>query len=1265
MRAHKLKNPNKPSTLCNTAPNKGHPPLCTSGQRPRPGCRVGLFYGWRSHAAGRDAPRPVGPGVRPAVTVLQPTCSPRTPTPLASRAPPLPGPVPPRPVRSHQQPGATRRAGSRSPAGRGRTVPARSLGRRPSTPGPRALDSPRPSSLGGSARVRWEEGAGGARNPAPELAFLAGGTRALHRARPDLGRRTQVTMATRRDQRLLAAGVPAAEMPPPPGPQDQALDALLARKEEEWRALQARRWQVQEAALQDAQRQLEEAQAKLRRLQEDFVYNLQVLEERDRELERYDAAFARARGLEEARQAEVSELQIEVAKLRQALAREARRLEDAQQQQEQRLREHRLELERVHSDRNSELDQQQEQYRNLKWKLERRLEELDGELALQRQELLQEFESEMQKREHGFRLQADSMSNVVRAHELKVKLLNKELAALREAGAQAAESLQSTEAARAELAGQLQRKELELRDLAAVKDARIKDLEGTLRWARVTRKKEEETLRRKHEELDRLARERDAALAAAESAHEEQLRAAEARALELQARCEGLEVQLRRAEWGQTAASRERDATIDKLREDASALKSAWDAEVARLSREMTAQDLQVQSLREKEGELKAQLARCQQDVGRYKQQLSLAAEREQSLEREKVQLELDWQRRCDGVEREQYQRSEDLIQGLTAARDQAAAKLQEAERVLHEQDVVLKAVTRERDQALQALRTHGPRPEEAQTLLRPREEETGTGSPALSVQQLQEQNASLRSVIAQMRQEMETLSDQMLPPARLGAGAPEATQDPKAAADPTVPGYVLALEAEMRHLKHKFKTLEEHLEVSEPWKTPSSCAGAQPGVPASADAAGGAVPGDSTSAGLALRKLRDRARLLNFLVARLRRKVLQEPLDVDTVQRELPHELDQMHLEVLQLRRQVAELEQHLGAARKEGGDTLDTAGLGAEGPTEADGGRAGTGDPGARPPQALCVPRLQRKLREAARKILRLRLEKEQLLELGNRLRAELGRLPGGECPGKPAGLPVAEAPGGVGEAPQAPLGQLQPRLTTQDSKNAKKEGVSECSGKSQARLAQTVHRRDARPGCAPGPGLSQRQRGISTVTCKPAPRRENRSPRPRLAQEFQEASGRHSQGSSSLASSSLQDTWRLLDLGSSPSGLTSQDDSPAGSRGPGQPGRVGNSLNPCHCEGAPLWELREIRCSKMWTEGNRGREQTWSPSRSAHRFPGSVSMDGRLGSVIKAQLCQADRCRFKWCLSWGTVCIFSHWSCLLFLVFSSLPLCTLGLE
>lgn len=131
-------------------------------------------------------------------------------------------------------------------------------------------------------------------------------------------------------------------------PSEQALSELLARKEEEWRALQAHRAQLQETALQDAQRRLEEAEGRLRRLQEDFLYNLQLLEERDRELEHYDTAFAQAQRLQEARQAEASELKIEAAKLRQALATEAQRREDLQQQHQLKLQEHRLALERVH-----------------------------------------------------------------------------------------------------------------------------------------------------------------------------------------------------------------------------------------------------------------------------------------------------------------------------------------------------------------------------------------------------------------------------------------------------------------------------------------------------------------------------------------------------------------------------------------------------------------------------------------------------------------------------------------------------------------------------------------------------------------------------------------------------------------------------------------------------------------------------------------------------------------------------------------------------
>lgn len=72
------------------------------------------------------------------------------------------------------------------------------------------------------------------------------------------------------------------------------------------------------------------------------------------------------------------------------------------------------------------------------------------------------------------------------------------------------------------------------------------------------------TLSCRHEELDRLARERDAALAAVKDAHAEQLQALEARVRGLQAHCEALELQLRKAEWRRADSAREQDAAADR-----------------------------------------------------------------------------------------------------------------------------------------------------------------------------------------------------------------------------------------------------------------------------------------------------------------------------------------------------------------------------------------------------------------------------------------------------------------------------------------------------------------------------------------------------------------------------------------------------------------------------------------------------------------------------------------------------------------------------
>ncbi|XP_056673271.1 coiled-coil domain-containing protein 57 isoform X9 [Monodelphis domestica] len=854
-------------------------------------------------------------------------------------------------------------------------------------------------------------------------------------------------------------------------PQEKELDELLACKKEEWKTLQALRAQLQETALQDAQRQLQEAKEKLSQLKKDFTYNLQVLEERDCELERYDAAFAQTSMLEEARKAEVSELKIEVAKLKQAVAKETRKREELQQLYQHRLQEHRLELEQIHSNKNCEIDHHREQYEKLKWQLERKLQELDGELALQKQELLAEFESELKKREHEFRLQADDMSNIVLTHELKVKLLAKELEALKVAGIKAAESLLVAETTNLELEKEVKRKDLEIKDLTAVKNARIKDLEDKLQSVQLIRKKEEEIFKRKHEELDRFAREKDAVLTAVKEANVEHVQKLEAKVLEHQASHDTLEMELRQAEWRQADALKEKDIVIAKLQEDVAAMKSAWDAQIAQISKETISRDLQIHTLQEEEVKLKAQLARFQQDIERYKQQLSLAMKREQILERDKVQVELDWQCRCENAERNQYEKSEDLIQGLTTARNQVF---------------------------LTDHKINGSK-----------------GFPSSEIQKLQEQNTNLRTAIAHMRREMEALNDQV--PSFISTGKKTLNAavacDPEATSDTLISSSLLA---------------------------------------------------DKVSIGMALKKLQAKAVLLDSMVTQLKQKVQQKPLDFDEFQAQLSSQLDEVHLEISGLQEQVTQLKMHFSTVKKEAGKTSnknqqqipESLMLGKESqmtkkPLEGTTDRKDRFDQmgagiQAQPLGAFSMQMLQKKLKEAARKISSLSQEKQQLIEMGNRLRAELGHSmkfsqhPFQSISGTLYPKTLVRDTGHHFLALEQPQG----RLTTQELQYAQQDYFSRFS----ENAPETLTRNDTPSNFEEEPKLPPAQIQLNTPTRinKLAQEKENRSPEPTEAQELHEENRQLTQRSSSQVGSSLQDIWKMLDLGSSPSGFTSQDDS-----------------------------------------------------------------------------------------------------------------------
>ncbi|XP_058845850.1 coiled-coil domain-containing protein 57 isoform X3 [Acipenser ruthenus] len=840
------------------------------------------------------------------------------------------------------------------------------------------------------------------------------------------------------------------------------LDALLACKEQEWKDLQARRIQRLETALRDTTGQLKEQREKFDRLKEDFKYNLQVLEERDHELDRYDVMFSRLKTLESTKQAESSELCIQIDKLQEAVSIETRMREELQHQYKQRVKEHQLELEKVHGLKDCDIQQYRQEYEKLKRELERKIQEVEGELALQKQELMVEFDSEMRRREHEFNLRIDEMSNVIFSHELKVKLLTKELEVHRDAREECAVSLQATENIGREMEKEIRRKELEIKDVSAVKDARIKELGDKLDVLELNWKKEEEIFTRKHQELDRFARERDAVLVTVKEAHAEQVRDLEKNLRELQTSLETLETEKRRLEWNHVDTLREKEEQLEKLRSELDTMRSGWDAYIAQVSKKTVAKDMQVQSLAEQESKVKTELARYKEDVERYKHQLSQALERERSLEQAKVQAELDWQRRCEDAERDQYLKNEELIQGLSKARDEGKG---------FEQGVL----------------TEGDFPSE-------------------EIRRLQQQNSSLRAVIAEMRKEMETLSE-LIPAAPSAARSiTEPRKKPDVSVGPFTPEYIRSLEDEVKELKQKCRRQEEQLE--EALKAPSKTSALFPGFPVSADNAYlqnhtrilnetiGGLRAEKVSIAATLKKQEARVAHQESMVTQLTQQVRLKQNECDELRYNLTNQTKRSGVEIAGLRDRVAGLELQLAETRKEAEEyfkgnlqqNLEAVALGNEvsalkldiasrrAPVVVEqnemvsqlqeeilrlrqqlylsGPRASLNRY-----EKANVQTLQAKLKQAVRYISQLTRDKQQLIEMGNKLRAELAGAglqasfsdsqPNGSVytPEPTAGPStiVSQSPKGLVREAQnrlTALEQLQYQLTTQELQYAQRD-------------------------------------------------------------------------------------------------------------------------------------------------------------------------------------------------------------------------------
>ncbi|XP_043109197.1 coiled-coil domain-containing protein 57 isoform X2 [Puntigrus tetrazona] len=797
------------------------------------------------------------------------------------------------------------------------------------------------------------------------------------------------------------------------------LEAQLACKEREWKELQALRIRQLETALNEATSELSTQRERFLRLRDDFKYNLGVLEERDKELERYDALAARSQIEESARQEEVSGLRIEIAKLQDALEEKRRAKEDIEVQYQKRGVEHRVKLEKVQNMMESEIQKLREENETLRRDLQRRIRESDGELALQKQEMMADFDSEMRKREHEFHLRLDEMNSVVLSHELKEKLLSKELEVHAKAHSQATEALQASEELYQQAQKEIQRRDWDLRNTTAMKDSRIKELKDRLKQLENNFIKEQEAYNRKHAELERRSREKEDVLGLMREAHARELQEDRRKISELQAQMDRLILEQERREKSHMDDLHHKEQQIQEFRTHLEQTRSGWDTYITQVSKENVAKDTELLSAGEREAKVRAELERCKGDIERYKQQVSSGLQREQALEQNRVQLELEWERRCEEVRSEHYLRSEELIQNLTQARDQKTAELREKERELQETVTLLKSVTVERDHVLR-----GTKP--ALTGIQASAVDSST-FPSEEIRRLQQQNSTLRVVVAEMRKEMENLSQQM-------PIAQNTNPEPRTAG---TTDYSQALEKEIQELKAKCRDMEERLEESSKIVNTSSIpalafpvshenAYLQNHIRSLNETIGG-LRVEKVASAAALKKQEVRLAHLESAVEQLNQQCHSKHIDNESLRLELANHKRAAAAEEARLKQRVTATELELNEVRREAEEyqkgsllhNLETVALGNQvSALKVD--LASRREPivlnqsemvkllqeeNLSMRQQLLVLQssvrggtmgdaaiLQSKLKQAARLISSLSQDKQQLIEMGNRLRAQL---------------------------------------------------------------------------------------------------------------------------------------------------------------------------------------------------------------------------------------------------------------------------------
>ncbi|XP_077966970.1 coiled-coil domain-containing protein 57-like isoform X4 [Styela clava] len=409
---------------------------------------------------------------------------------------------------------------------------------------------------------------------------------------------------------------------------------LANKKEKEWKHLTSLQLSSLQTAMVQKANEHKELCGKFTKLKEDFKYNLKLLHDRDKELKTYDESFTKTKTLEVSHMAAISDLKIKIANLAESLEREQQTRCEMQRHYRQRLIDKQAELEAFKSTKDAEVEETLSQMAQMNSQHERFESQLRSEIIALKFEFTSELDNALLKKEKENRENDDKFQAETLSHQLKCKVLEKELELVKSTHVKQSENLLEADEACSKLKKKLQKAEHDVKDISSIKNSRILELEAKVQNLESKNASINKDYEHRRQQLDEDIRLKQSNMEVVRQNFLKKEKSLKEEICKLRSKAENSEQETNRALWDKNDLVKENQVIVENLK---------------RIIQDLTL---------------------------RLKQDLASSTQKENLLLQSKVQLKMDWQQRCQEIKRKQSAGCEGLIQSLTKSRDNAFAEV-------------------------------------------------------------------------------------------------------------------------------------------------------------------------------------------------------------------------------------------------------------------------------------------------------------------------------------------------------------------------------------------------------------------------------------------------------------------------------------------------------------------------------------------------------------------------------------------------------------